>query len=500
MFIEDLIQFLLKWFKTRKWRSLVTLALVVSIAPAASLLLVGYGATLSIQELVGRYAVWLEEDEAENSSELQGEGQVAEVMEAPEQGTRVLLRRVLQLGHSTDRIIVAIAQQLLRQGRVSMAEQRLRSIAPAGEKGDPLAHELLANIAVSRNVATPESARVLLNDLEIAERNSTELSPTLVQVYAQLLFSSGKETESLRVLERHADQHPELNMLRAQLAKQVGDDDDLELALKDGRAQAENRLKSGEATIKDIARLVSFALVEEDLDGALAAAAKGMQATGYAPEMKAIYAELLCRKYEESGGGPGGGDVEHLENAFRLAPNNPRVIEQIAQAMSYGQSLKPELRQSLIERLADGTAPAVTHLIIGNSKLVGEQPSDALVHLERALQEMPGSVVVLNNLAYALINTDPKDPERAMQLAEKALRNPGMPNEVSASILDTKGQILLLKNDWLGATSTFERAIKLDPSKLNTRRRLAETYRKLGMGDMADVQLKRIEELGNQAN
>ena len=65
-------------------------------------------------------------------------------------------------------------------------------------------------------------------------------------------------------------------------------------------------------------------------------------------------------------------------------------------------------------------------------------------------------------------------------------------------MLDTLGDIRLAEDDMLGAIEVFEEAIKYDGSKLNTRRKLAETFSKLGMQELADGQLAKIKELSEE--
>ncbi|MEZ6081926.1 MAG: hypothetical protein R3C56_41500 [Pirellulaceae bacterium] len=52
--------------------------------------------------------------------------------------------------------------------------------------------------------------------------------------------------------------------------------------------------------------------------------------------------------------------------------------------------------------------------------------------------------------------------------------------------------------DTLVAIGLLEQAIELDGQKLGTRRRLVEGYRKAGMPELAEAQLRRISELESQ--
>ncbi len=81
---------------------------------------------------------------------------------------------------------------------------------------------------------------------------------------------------------------------------------------------------------------------------------------------------------------------------------------------------------------------------------------------------------------------------------EQALGISGGSQAIYASMLDTQGQVRLARKDLLGAIDSFEKAIRLDRSKVGTRRQLADAYQQVGMTDLAAVQLRRIAELTEQ--
>ncbi|MCA9133095.1 MAG: hypothetical protein KDA45_08065, partial [Planctomycetales bacterium] len=184
-----------------------------------------------------------------------------------------------------------------------------------------------------------------------------------------------------------------------------------------------------------------------------------------------------------------------LDAALKADPTNSVAVEQLAIAAYKGQQLAPESMELLEKSLVDGNASGVTHLIMANRKLIADELEAAIGHLRLALNQMPGNPIVLNNLAFALFKLHPEKVDEAAELIDQALKAPSTSPQQTANMLDTQGQVRLGQNDKLGAIGSFEQAIKLDTNKLDTRRRLAEVYRQMGMADLADAQLKRIEEL-----
>ncbi|MEZ5350987.1 MAG: hypothetical protein R2714_17580, partial [Microthrixaceae bacterium] len=191
-------------------------------------------------------------------------------------------------------------------------------------------------------------------------------------------------------------------------------------------------------------------------------------------------------------------DLRYLEQACKVDSANPALAPELAKAIAMGYSLSPESEQVLMKRLADGSASGITHLILANSMLTGKSPESSLPHLRLALNQMPNNPVVMNNLAYAIMKYEPNKLSEAQQLMERALSIPGTSISERASMLDTLGEIRLSQGDTLVAIGLLEQAIELDGQKLGTRRRLVEGYRKAGMPELAEAQLRRISELESQ--
>lgn len=113
-------------------------------------------------------------------------------------------------------------------------------------------------------------------------------------------------------------------------------------------------------------------------------------------------------------------------------------------------------------------------------------------------EENPG---ILNNLAIALVRSQPPQPIAALERANKAIGL--MPNH--ADLLSTRGEIFIAMNDWKNAQEDLQASLSLRSDKSRVHRMMAETLRAQGSLDEAQRHQKRAIELekglsGSQAS
>jgi hypothetical protein len=494
MFYQDLLNCLIAWFRSRKWRGILSMAFLIGALPTSAIGLVTYGANIPKGKLAASY-LELIEDDLQASLDMPVEEQTED--DATIASLQVPLRRILQLGSSNERVTYLVANQVARQGRMPMAVGMMRSIAPMDDSGFAPAHAWLANYQSLTWTGDAQKIAPLLHDFKVAEQGGSLHTPQQALTYASLLARSNQTTEALRILRLYSEQFPELKLPYAQLAKQLNETEEFRLAIKAFRTQADAKVTAGQASNEDFIQLVQAAMLEENLDLALATAEQAWRSAPQDPNFRRLFSNVLLAKYQSTNrlqGPASTTNAELLDTAFNIDPNNPAVMEEVAQAMAVGRDLSPELKAALETSLADGGASSINHLIIANSQLVGGDPAAAIPHLRIALRKSPSSPVIMNNLAYAILLGAPENIEEARELVEQALRIPASSAKILASIYDTQGELRMAQQDDIGAVESLEKAIKLDNSKVNTRRRLAELYTRLGMHDAAAAQLQRIKD------
>ncbi len=97
-----------------------------------------------------------------------------------------------------------------------------------------------------------------------------------------------------------------------------------------------------------------------------------------------------------------------LDEAFKKAPNDPRLLAAIAVVVSQHEGEGFErLRSGLEDVLADGRAPATCHLVLGTALGVKGDLEPAIRHLRAAQKSLPENPLIANNLAMFLMQLDP---------------------------------------------------------------------------------------------
>jgi tetratricopeptide (TPR) repeat protein len=180
----------------------------------------------------------------------------------------------------------------------------------------------------------------------------------------------------------------------------------------------------------------------------------------------------------------------------------------IAAAISWGSALPgPQLasavyvanrsqadegREMLRKLLAAGHVTSQVHFIVGTDAMDNGRHKEAQLHFERALELSPDMPVVANNLAWLIFKTDAAKLDRALDLANLAVKN--APKETN--FLDTRGHILFKMAMQLSdpkeaelklkqALSDLEAALPRSPNSEGLHRTLAEVYARLESPRMA---------------
>ncbi len=494
MFLETFIQ---RWFQTHSWRRFLVGALGLLLLPTFVFSFVVYGASMSGQQLGTRYLELVEADVEKSLAITQGQREATEEDKDALSRMQVPLRRLLQIGDFNDKVVYVVAVELVRQGRVAMAAQLMREIAPRDQQGFPAAHAWLANYELMPEAGARDLKQVK-QDLEAAVTGGAELPPALLQLHISILSDSGEGERALDIL-RDMDKRDDLGMyvLYAELARRMDKKRDFKIATTEGREVAQQRIDEGSATLDSVIALIRFAMLDDDVVQALALAETAFKREPQNASARRLFSHALLAKHVQLLGDSMNplDELQYLDAAVKIDPANPQVMEQLAKAGAAGGRL-PAKSVAILERsLVDGSATALTHLVIGNHWLARDRPEKAISHLRISLRALPNSPVVMNNLAYAILQIEPDSLAEAEELVANALRIPNMPKEMVASVLDTQGQLRQRQGDAVGAIESYEKAIQLDSSKVSTRERMVEVYRGMGMESMASLQEERIVEL-----
>ena len=431
---------------------------------------------------------------------LAGDGQLSPI-------SSLAFRRVLRM-EPNNRAGYAVARYLAAVGNPAIANQMMRRIAPTNRKGYGPAHAWLAEQRVAQSTKfTKEEIEILSNDLSAA-CSSSVTSEALVQAYANVLVLQQKTEDAKELLSQYVDQYPRLNVTVAKIAAEQKDVRSFRQSADLAKRLLVENIR--DAKISSVSDFIDLAMIygnEGELDKAIKVGNVGLQKALSAAEestanqtdearVRRVLAMAYLQKYIDSAVSKPGDQsevqLEYLDLAVRVDPTYPEAITEVARIVVQGREASPEMVSKLKSSLAQGVAAATTHMLLANYMLGNNQMSQAIPHLEQALEIQPDHPIALNNLAYALLD-DPTSLPRALELIDRGLKIARDMPGIKASMLDSRGTILSRMGDQQAAIKAYVAALRLVPRKLATYEKLAEAYEAAGMVDMANAQLSRLE-------
>ncbi|MFM2001122.1 MAG: hypothetical protein RI963_548 [Planctomycetota bacterium] len=309
---------------------------------------------------------------------------------------------------------------------------------------------------------------------------------SLANLYADRLVALKMNAAALPVIERIADQSPELRLKAAILARSIGQEQ-----TADGYAeQALSTLKQNSSTAPDAFAmrmteagcLVFLDRYEEAIDvlGVAGGLAK-TDAQQDAVRTKAAQVWVVwSAKMLEKGGLE---DLDHqrvlanLQQAVKIAPQDPMVLTFLMNYLLATAKDDDQENAEIKESLLVSTSPGVAHFVRGTAASIRGNIDEAAFHLEMASKDLPNSDVILNNLAYMLAFQQKPDLPRALQLAELAIARQTNP---APHFLDTRGHIRRKMGNWLEAIPDLEQGTKVPDLAVAAHEALADCYRQLG--------------------
>lgn len=190
--------------------------------------------------------------------------------------------------------------------------------------------------------------------------------------------------------------------------------------------------------------------------------------------------------------------LKHLLEAFRLDPENEVAMTWLNN-FALGQFPESEQARAAYDPMGDPeNAPDSVLQQIGTYELMEGDAATGIQLLEAGLQRNPQNHTIMNNLAYALMDSD---LPRALKLVNRAVTlQPAIPN-----YRDTRGHLYIRLQDPINAVRDLEMAIRLDRETPNVPYNMIDNpkilaalvscYRELGMLDDATNYQKKLDQL-----
>jgi Tetratricopeptide repeat len=401
-----------------------------------------------------------------------------------------MLHRRAHLLEPSNRTQFVIGASLWQRGAQSNAKQTLGKIAPRDSSGYPPAHAIMAQICRDEFAKTrnPSLIQEFQHHAEIGMQWSN-ISPEIIIELTNLLWQQRKFIPALTYLKQAAENHPEFYYLLYDRAKKADQAELANEAKENGIAYYREQLQSAPRTAKYRIQLAQLLLLdstgEQEAEQVLLDGLRLEPSQSLTRALSEVYRLRFTRQLDSSQGR--NVDLQLLEKALQVDSSNPAVAQTVAAMMQTGVRAGEKLEAELNRLLASGKATVSTHALLSEYHLNKGDLTQAMVHLEQVFRQAPLAVKYANNLAYLYAKAGRVDEAEkvAIQTLTLVQRNQLDREPFVDELLDTLGLVFESQKKTNEAISAYEASLKLDPLRIETRKKLIRVYRKTGSEGIA---------------
>jgi tetratricopeptide (TPR) repeat protein len=409
-----------------------------------------------------------------------------------DEAARVFFGREFDLDGSAEALF-GLGSSLERLGRLGEAGSVMRRAADEfgyGEAHIGLADRTLADPAAMRDPAKVAEA---VDHLRSAEEDGVprdEVAPKM----AKALVAGGDFAGAVPYLERAAATDVARRLDLAAVYMRLGRGEDARAATVAAEGELRRRVEEQPGDVEARARWVTCLLNLGKPKEAIAA----IDAAGQG-ERPAVLDELFvlaCLACERELAATEADPTERLGLIRRALEARPRSEPVLLRLIAFAEDPKSGGAAAEAARLRDAAlsaegVPAGVWGDLGQRAWAAGDEATARRDLERAYALDPSNVVVANNLAWVLVRGRSPDAERAVSIASALVKQ--WPNVVQ--FRDTRGQTLAKLGRWREALGDLERALSGMKGSVETRRTLAEAYRRAGQPKLAELQEREADRI-----
>jgi Flp pilus assembly protein TadD len=409
-------------------------------------------------------------------------------------GARLCFERVLALDAASPAALLGLALCLDGTGRVGDAAAIMTRLAPADRSGYFPAHLWQAQRLLQAAEPTAADQRLAELHLQLA----LKLHPGEAGAHAllaQLYWNSARYDEAEPHLVNAAPAAPALYLRLAELHAarkewgQAAKEADLAVPFFSDRCRF---------APQDVPARVFWAEAEmlagrhADAVHILRAELGSADQPVYLQTLGRVYASWAAAVERDAKADPAK-RLQLIEEGLKYDAGNSELLSALTPERTRpGEAA--QTRALLLRLISDGRAPAAANLILGMDAWQRRDFAAARVHWETALRLAPQLNLAANNLAWLLANEKPRDLTRALALIDAALeRAPHEPR-----FRGTRGYILARLGRWREALPELIAALPAYRASASHHRLLNETYKKLGLSELALEHQNRAEMLAKK--
>ncbi len=378
-------------------------------------------------------------------------------------------------------------------GQLEAAETEFSDLASGKFEEFPKANAWMAKELLKRKMAGVEVPfRELLSHLEKACKWK-DVDFRLISLYARMLDESGETLKAIAAVKNGAVTRPELNLDLARLYLKIGSLEELKTAAVLAEDVFLKRLNSPLEQESDRLAVAEARTLTNRLEQAAEVLTEGLQNKSSGPatkrELSEIHRLIYAKSIRKTAAGPYDADISLLEKVVDTDPSNPNISYEIAKLLPLKIKPSKKLLETLREQVESGIAKAPTYILLAEGYFAFGKMEEAVKNWEFALIQEPNHIGTLNNLALVLAKLSDTHVDRSLSLLNKALSF----SPANSELLDSLGDVYLIAKKPKEAINKYELAIRNDPSRLETQKKLLGVYQLEGMHEMAKTLSKEIE-------
>ncbi len=451
-----------RWWRARRWTHLVqgmpalgAAAVVVALAVARL--------SLPAQDLAARY-----QDRATAARKARDFATAL-----------VCYQRLAEIGNDRPENLYEMAVALAAQGQPERAFEVMNQLAPVDRTGYSPAHFWQALYHWKGGLGNPQHRKKAEEHLERALAAGLPDADAAHGLLGELYAQWGPAAKAEPHLERAVRSRPHVRLRYAQVLAAQG---------KKARAAEEGKLAANFFAVRaradaanKAARIAWADCVTflEDFPQATTILADGLNLSGDADYRAAL--ARVCAAWHDYLARTAPDDVarqwELLERGLKFDSTNVALLDRLVRLLGKGGDDTGKARAVMRKVLAEGTATATSHFLLGMDAWQRGDRHEAEVHWARANELNPNLPVVANNLAWLLAHTARPDLPRALSLINRVIEQ--FPQE--PTYRDTRAHVYLKMGRGRDALGDLEWVLQHHPAFPGVHASLAETYAQLGM-------------------
>lgn len=390
---------------------------------------------------------------------------------------------------------------LSKTGEGQKASRLIDKLAPDSEAGFSSAHEFKA-LQISRNLSADKAAKV--KDPEILKKlkwhldhldHTKDRSPEISEVWAAYCFAVGDTVQAIGHLENSAKKKPFQYVLISEYHKNQGDADAQKQSLENAETAFRQLLADDKFNHPNRISLANVLVRQENIREARRVLLNGLLLQPD-PQIRHAIADFLVMQHDKDrqSNNDVGAQLQFLVDAIKMDPNHVKIYKRlVAMHKESKQSTDrlAEIRSTLQDIVASEQSTALAHLALSNVHQQEGNIEHADFHLEQAYKADKDMPFIVNNLAWCLAHSADPDLDRALELAEKAVRQ----RPEDPRIRDTYGTILFKLERYRESASELNLALQGAQNPKQIHDKLAAAYDKLGMVQQARIHREKSDSM-----